>query len=135
MVRQYGVQIIFVDYVQIIESPQAENRKDAVERASKALKAAARQLDVPIVAAAQLGRQVDARGREKRPVLADFQYSSKIEQDADAAILIHQVGEQEGHTQAVEAIVAKNRDGQTGTVRLEFTAPYVRFTEESDAED
>jgi replicative DNA helicase len=129
MVRQYGVQIIFVDYVQIIESPQAENRKDAVERASKALKAAARQLNVPIVAAAQLGRQVDARGREKRPVLADFQYSSKIEQDADAAILLHPAGEQEGHTQVVEAIVAKNRDGQTGVVRLQFTTPYVRFTE------
>lgn len=129
MVRQFGVRIIFVDYLQLIRVPTADNMTEQVQTVSTELKAVSRMLDIPIVALAQLGRQVDRNGKEKRPGLADFQHSSRIEQDADAAILLHPTGERD-YTQNVEAIVAKNRDGQTGTVNLVFAKPYVRFTEE-----
>jgi replicative DNA helicase len=133
MVRQYGVQLIFIDYLQLIRVPGAENMIEQVQTASTTLKSVSRMLEVPIVALAQLGRQVDSKGQEKRPGIGDLQHSSRIEQDADSVILLHPTGEAGSYTRTVEAIVAKNRDGALGTVRLVFAAPFVRFTQEDNS--
>jgi replicative DNA helicase len=120
MVRRYGCEVIFIDYIQLIRG--TGERREQVERASMAMKELARQLDVPVIAAAQLRRDVDNR----RPGLGDFQHSSQMEQDADAAILIYE------DEDATWLHVAKNRDGRRGSVRMQFRGEYVRF-EATDA--
>ena len=125
MVGQYNVKVLFVDYLQLITVPG----KDKVERvgtASLELKGLARELDVPIVCAAQLGRECDTR----RPQLGDFQWSSQAEQDADCSILIHWLPPEEGEIPKVLLYVAKNRDGELGVVKTRYQGSYVTFREE-----
>lgn len=123
MVRRYGCDVLFVDYLQLIRS--AGDRREQVERASMAMKELSRQLNVPLIAAAQLRRDADQR----TPGLGDFQHSSQIEQDADTAILIHEDAE----SGAVWCNIAKNRDGEKGGVKMRFIGEHVRF-EESDTD-
>jgi replicative DNA helicase len=121
------IDILFVDYVQIIRVTGAADRREAVEEASRSLKDISRQLDIPVVAAAQLRRDVD--GRE--PHLGDFQHSSALEQDADSAILLHWL-DNFSEEVAVDAIIAKNRDGQKAKVQLTFIGPVVKFEQRKD---
>jgi replicative DNA helicase len=120
MVRRYGCEVLFIDYLQLIRS--AGDRREQVERSSMAMKELARQLEVPVIVAAQLRRDADGR----RPGLGDFQHSSQMEQDADAAMLIYEDAEQD----CVWLHVAKNRDGEKGSVKLRFKGSYVRFEED-----
>jgi replicative DNA helicase len=122
MVEFHGCDILFIDYLQKIRVQSKEERRDRVAQASTALKDLSRQLDIPVVAAAQLRRDVDGR----QPHLGDFSDSSEIEKDADVAILLHRDDEEED---MVWAIVAKNRDGQKGRVKLRFNRAFVRFDE------
>ena len=132
MVNVFGVRCVFVDYLQLIRVPGQDDRRGEVARASTELKDLARELAVPIVAAAQLNRDAD----EKRPHMGSFQWSSQIEQDADAAILIwRRPAETEKSIKMGEAmyehvlLVEKNRDGNTGMVPVTFVAQYVSFEE------
>jgi len=120
MVRRYGCKVIFIDYVQLIRS--GGDRTEQAQRASMAMKELARQLNVPVVAAAQLRRDVDNR----RPGLGDFQHSSQMEQDADTAMLLHDDAD-EGCTWLY---IDKNRDGEKGAVKLRFRGQYVRFEQD-----
>lgn len=120
MVRRYGCEVLFIDYVQLIRS--AGDRTEQAQRGSMAMKELARQLNVPVIAAAQLRRDVDNR----RPGLGDFQHSSQMEQDADTAMLLHDDAD-EGCTWLY---VEKNRDGEKGSVRLKFRGSYVRFEQD-----
>jgi len=122
MVRQHGVQCLFVDYVQLIRVQGAQSRREQVEAASLELKALARSLDVPVIAAAQLRRDVDQR----IPGMGDFQHSSQLEQDADGVILLHDE-EHDGEYSQTHAQIAKNRDGKKGRVSLWFDGAHVRF--------
>lgn len=128
MKRRYGIKVLFVDYVQIITSSlKNQPKRDQVSEVSLALKALSRQLDIPVVVAAQLSRD----SQDRRPTNADFADSSQIEKDADTAILLQQERDEADNLVRVWARVEKNRDGRTGAVKLQFKGEYVRFTEEA----
>jgi replicative DNA helicase len=128
--RQRDVRAIFVDYLQLMHTPGSENRQQEIATISRGLKALGRELNVPIIAAAQLNRQ--SEGREgHRPRMSDLRESGAIEQDADVVILIHR--EEYYKPQNVEAqgiaeiIVAKQRNGPTETVKVHFNRRLTRF--------
>ncbi len=130
--QERGVQIIFVDYLQLLGVPyRRSSRQEEVAEISKSLKALAKELNIPVVALAQLSRQVEQRA-DKRPQLADLRESGQIEQDADLIIFIHRpeyykkvpMPEEEG---VAEIIVAKQRQGPTGIVKLAFNKDTTAF--------
>jgi replicative DNA helicase len=119
------VKIIFVDYLQLLRTPyRSATRQEEVAEISRNLKALAKELNIPVAALAQLSRQVEQRS-DKRPQLADLRESGQIEQDADLIIFIHRPEyykknpppEEKG---LAEIIVAKQRQGPTGIVKLAF---------------
>uniref|UniRef100_A0A7C5SZ70 Replicative DNA helicase n=1 Tax=Thermocrinis ruber TaxID=75906 RepID=A0A7C5SZ70_9AQUI len=130
--QEKGVEIIFVDYLQLLGVPyRRSSRQEEVAEISKSLKALAKELSIPVVALAQLSRQVEQRS-DKRPQLADLRESGQIEQDADLIIFIHRPEyykknpppEEEG---LAEIIVAKQRQGPTGIVKLAFNKDTTAF--------
>jgi len=130
--QEEGVKIIFVDYLQLLGVPyRRSSRQEEVAEISKSLKALAKELEVPVVALAQLSRQVEQRS-DKRPQLADLRESGQIEQDADLILFIHRPEvykknpppEEEG---LAEIIVAKQRQGPTGIVKLAFDKDTTAF--------
>lgn len=133
-VVKHGVKCIVVDYLQLMTSSSRrakENRAHEVAEISMALKATAKELNIPIIAAAQLGRNAEERAR---PKLADLRESGQIEQDADIVVMLHRPNKgkmNEDGTSAdngeVELIVAKQRNGPVGTVDLKFESEYTRF--------
>jgi replicative DNA helicase len=136
MVKDYGVKIIFIDYISLItsEDPRAP-RHEQVAEISRALKAVARELDIPVVALSQLGREIEKSEKRSRPVLADIRESGSIEQDADVVIFIHRNKEkqEEGKTEdksaglETELILAKQRNGPIGTVKVLFFKTITKF--------
>jgi replicative DNA helicase len=120
MVRTGKARVLFLDYIQLV--PQTNYQlpyRLHMNEVSMAFKQLARELEVPVVVAAQLGR--DAEG--KVPTLADFKETGQIEQDADGAVLIHEDAD------ATWLIVAKNKDGPRGHVKVEFHKPFMRFVD------
>lgn len=121
MVRRHGIQILFIDYLQILKaSTSMQNRpmREQVIYASKQLKQLARSLDIPVVCAAQLNRSSD----DGRPRLAQFSESAQIEQDADVAILIWNKTPTESYL-----LVEKNRNGRSGDIPVTFNRSCLRF--------
>jgi replicative DNA helicase len=124
MKNVFGARIIFIDYLQLIrnENPKLD-KTAAVMESSQAMKEIARELELPVVCLAQLGRDAD----EKRPTLANFQWASQIEQDADVAIMIwHKVENDEIKT---KLLVEKNRDGKKKDLDFRLEGDYYRFME------
>jgi replicative DNA helicase len=128
----YGdLGMVIIDYVQLMRSDaaKAENRQLEVARISRGCKVLAGELGVPIVALSSLSRNVELRA-DKRPVLADLRESGALEADADVVVLLYRdelydVESRERGT--AEVIVAKQRNGPTGTVRLAFLGPTAKF--------
>lgn len=127
MVYENKVEIVFVDYLQLIQyGSERMTKAERVGEVSKAMKELARELDIPIVCLAQLKRDTD----DRRPELGDFQHSSQIEQDADVAMLLHWEGQSvNGEIKAVNLLIEKGRDVGTGGVLLHFDGARVRFWE------
>ena len=135
------IDLIVVDYLQLMSAtlPSAggkryENRVQEVAAISRGLKALAKELEVPVVALSQLSRASEKRGDDKRPLLSDLRESGSIEQDADVVAFIHREAyynrdeEQSAADKAKsEIIIAKQRNGPTGTVYLNFLSSYTRF--------
>lgn len=122
--RRQGVRLAVIDYVQLIESEDKRaTRQEQVAGISRRLKHMARECKVPVLALAQLNRQVEYRSGE-RPKLADLRDTGALEQDADTVFLLHRPEEAEG---TVEVIVAKQRNGPTGEVTLTFVKKFFRF--------
>ena len=118
--------LIVVDYIQLVTTGQrAEKRYLDLGVISRGLKALAKELDVPIIAAAQLSRAVELRSNGK-PTLADLRESGNLEQDADTVLLVDRQ-DQDGDFQPAELIVAKNRHGPIGTVSLFWQRERARF--------
>jgi replicative DNA helicase len=123
--QEKGVGIIFVDYLQLLKPPYRHaTRQEEVAEISRNLKALAKELEVPVVALAQLSRQVEQRA-DKRPQLSDLRESGQIEQDADLIIFIHRPEVYKKHPPPeekglAEIIVAKQRQGPTGLIKLAF---------------
>jgi replicative DNA helicase len=130
--QEKGVGIIFVDYLQLLKTPyRFATRQEEVAEISRNLKALAKELEVPVVAIAQLSRQVEQRS-DKRPQLADLRESGQIEQDADLIIFIHRPEVYKKHPPPeeeglAEIIVAKQRQGPTGLIKLAFNKDTTAF--------
>jgi replicative DNA helicase len=124
------LQILFVDYLQLIDPESGNNRANRQEQVgaiSRRLKFLARELQIPVVAMAQLNRGAEDRGAG-RPKLSDLRESGAIEQDADTVILLHRTEENSNHdTAEIMAIVAKQRNGPTGEVNLRYTKRFMKF--------
>jgi len=127
---EHGLDLILVDYLQLMTGGvSSENRVQEVSYVSRSLKGIARELDVPVVAASQLSRAVEQR-QEKRPILADLRESGSLEQDADVVMFIYRDEMYNPDTEAkniAEIIVAKHRNGPTGTVELFFRDRLAQF--------
>jgi replicative DNA helicase len=122
--------LVIVDYLQLMQGRgRAENRQQEISEMTRALKALAKELDVPVIALSQLSRAVEQR-HPPRPQLSDLRESGAIEQDADVVALIYRpdVYEPESEEKGIaEIAIAKQRNGPTGTVKLAFRGEYTRF--------
>lgn len=130
LVTKYGVRLIVVDYIQLMQTPGArENRTNEVSEISRQLKAMAKELGVPVVALSQLNRGVEQRDN-KRPRLADLRESGGIEQDADIVLFIYRdevYYEDSAAKGTAEIILGKQRNGPIGTARLAWLGRYCKF--------
>lgn len=123
-----GLDIVFIDYLQLIrtEEKRYENRNIDVSNISRVLKLMAKELDITVVALSQLSRAPETRS-DHRPMLSDLRDSGSIEQDADIVMLLYRDGYYDTETSEpdiIECIVAKNRNGEVGTVKLKWMPEY-----------
>ncbi|MBW1605001.1 replicative DNA helicase [Lactobacillus sp. Sy-1] len=142
--------LIVVDYLQLIEGGNRENRQQEVSAISRQMKKLANELEVPVIALSQLSRGVEQR-QDKRPVLSDIRESGSIEQDADIVAFLYRDdyyerdgddadsngGQEDGNNDIgeVEVIIEKNRSGARGTVKLLFVKSHNKFSSISYMED
>jgi replicative DNA helicase len=149
--RQRGLDVIVVDYIQLLQGSGKrgnDNRVQEVTEITTSLKALAKELNVPVIALSQLSRQVESRD-DKHPQLSDLRESGSIEQDADVVLFVYREEyylqnkepkpgtaehekwqlEMELALGKAEVIIAKQRHGPTGTVKLQFEGQYTRFSD------
>ena len=130
LAQQVDLKLVVIDYIQLMSSgKKVESRQQEVSEFSRALKLLAKELGVPVVALSQLNRQAE-QSKDKRPELSHLRESGSLEQDADVVVLLHREGIYErDHPRAGEAdlILAKQRNGPTGTVTVAFHGQYSRF--------
>jgi len=134
---EHNVQMIVVDYLQLMKGEIGGNREQEIASISRALKGVAKELNVPVIALSQLSRGVETRGGDKRPQLSDLRESGSIEQDADIVMFLYRpeyykitVDEEGLPTQGMaEVIIAKNRNGSLDNVKLKFIGKYTKFTD------
>ena len=133
---EYDIGLIIVDYLQLMTtSENFGSREQEIASISRSLKALAKELDIPLVACAQLSRAVESR-TDKRPQLADLRESGSLEQDADVVMFlfrpeVYGIADEEGNSQegVAEIILGKQRNGPIGSIFLTFQAEYLRFEE------
>jgi replicative DNA helicase len=134
--QQGALDLIVIDYLQLMTGSNSnakgfENRTQEVSAISRGLKALAKEMKVPVVALSQLSRASEQRGGDKKPLLSDLRESGSIEQDADVVCFIHREEyydrENEDLKGKAEIIIAKQRNGPTGSIQLAYLADYTRF--------
>ena len=130
LMMERGLDLVIVDYLQLMSADgHVENRQNEVSEISRNLKSIAKELNVPLVALAQLSR-AGAQRSDKRPILSDLRDSGAIEQDADVIMFLHREEYYDPNTEdknIAEVIVAKQRNGPLGTVKLAWLGQYTRF--------
>lgn len=140
MKRLHGIEMIFVDYLQLITIP-GERRFDEISKISRGLKILAKELQIPVLALSQLSRAVESRpGNSKRPQLSDLRESGSIEQDTDIVMFLYRpeyygiTEDEEGRSTVglAENIIAKNRNGATDIILLQFHGPTTNFTNDHE---
>lgn len=130
--QRYGIGLIIIDYLQLMSgNGRTDSRQQEVSEISRGLKVLAKELDVPIIALSQLSRAVEARP-DHRPMLSDLRESGSIEQDADVVMFIYREDKYkddlpEEDKNKAEIIVAKQRNGATGTIRLGWQGEFTKF--------
>jgi replicative DNA helicase len=140
--QQHGIQMIVVDYLQLMTAggDNRGNREQEISSISRSLKSIAKELNIPVIALSQLSRAVETRGGDKKPQLSDLRESGAIEQDADMVLFIHrpeyyglEADEAGNSTQGkAEIIIAKHRNGKVGSVALKFIDRLAKFTDLDD---
>jgi replicative DNA helicase len=133
--HEYGLDLIIVDYMQLMNAGGTfeNNRVQEISLISRSLKEMARELNVPLISAAQLSRAVEQR-QDKRPVLSDLRESGSIEQDSDIVMFLYRdeiYNEATEFPNQADVIVAKHRNGPTGTVSLYFEKSLTKFMDAS----
>ncbi len=127
---QYDIQLLILDYLQLLQGKQrSENRQQEISDITRSLKALAREIKVPVIAVSQLSRGVESR-EGHRPQLSDLRESGAIEQDADLVVFLlreEYYNPTEENKGLAEAIIAKQRNGPVGTVKLAFINEFTRF--------
>jgi replicative DNA helicase len=136
MKQQFDIQLIVIDYLQLLTSggKSIESRQQEVSEFSRSIKLLAKELEIPIVAVAQLNRDSEKRN-DKRPQVADLRESGSLEQDADVVLLIHREDMFNENTEKqgmADIIIGKQRSGPTGIVELAFQGHFSRFAEVAD---
>ena len=133
--RLDNLGLVVIDYLQLMQGAgygkNSDNRVTVVGDISRALKIMAKELNVPVVCLSQLSRAVEGR-TDKRPILSDLRESGAIEQDADSVMVLYRVDYYHENSEdkgLAECIVAKNRHGETGTVKLQWFGQYQTFTD------
>ena len=136
MIKDYSIEILYIDYLQLItveDSMRKSPRHEQIAYVSRSLKGLARQLNIPIVALAQLNRDIETRGEDSRPRLSDLKDSGSIEQDADLVIFIHKTKTGDAYqnynedAEPRELIIGKNRMGPTALISMVFKKNLTRF--------
>lgn len=139
LMAREDVDIIIIDYLQLITSAdrkRSDNRQTEIAEISRSLKNLAREMNVPVIAISQLSRSVETRGGDHRPKLSDLRDSGAIEQDADVVMFIYRdeyyFPDNEEAKGKAELIIAKQRNGPTGTVQLTFNSANAKFDNHYD---
>jgi replicative DNA helicase len=133
---EHGLSLVIVDYLQLMRGRASfERREQEISDISRSLKALAKELSVPVIAVSQLNRSVEQR-RPPTPILADLRESGAIEQDADVILFLYrdEIYNKEANKGQAEVIIAKQRNGPTGTVNLSFISNCTRFLNRADRE-
>jgi replicative DNA helicase len=134
MKMEHKIDLVMVDYLQLMHAPKAESREREISVISHTLKAVAKELNIPVIALSQLNRTLEARA-DKRPMLSDLRESGSIEQDADVVMFIHRpeyykiTAFEDGRSteNIAEIIVGKQRNGPTGDIRLFYQKELAAF--------
>lgn len=127
--QEKNIELIIIDYLQLIQSTKRENRNQEISEISRSLKLLAKELDIPIIALSQLSRSVELR-QNKKPLLSDLRESGSLEQDADIVMFLYREDYYEPETEnknITDVIIAKHRNGPIDTVQVFFHKGYVRF--------
>jgi len=130
-IKRDGINLILVDYIQIIRSTQKVSREQQVAEFARGLKAMAKELNVPVIGLAQLNRGVEER-TDKRPMLSDLRESGSIEQEADIVMFLYrdEVYNPDSPDKGfAEIIIGKHRNGSLANIKVKFDGQYTRFTD------
>ncbi|MFQ5550527.1 MAG: replicative DNA helicase, partial [Gemmatimonadales bacterium] len=137
MKAEHDIGLIVIDYLQLLRDGESRDRSrnEEISNISRSLKALARELEVPVIALSQLSRAPEQRGGDKRPLLSDLRDSGAIEQDADLVLFIYRAemyrdrggDDAQDDLGIAELILAKHRNGPTGTIKAVFRKEFTRF--------
>ena len=129
MIKEFDLKLVIIDYIQLMSSgKKIESRQQEVSEFSRSLKLLAKELKVPVIALSQLNRKSE-EGKDKRPEISQLRESGSLEQDADVVILIHRdlSSSETARSGEAELILAKQRNGPTGSTNVLFQGMYSRF--------
>ncbi|MCK8060882.1 MULTISPECIES: replicative DNA helicase [unclassified Fusibacter] len=134
---EHGLDVIMIDYLQLMSGTKAESRQQEISTISRSLKSIAREMDCPVLALSQLSRAPEQRA-DHRPMLSDLRESGAIEQDADLAMFLYRdeyyFPDKEDNKNKAELIIGKQRNGETGTVELHWMGQFQLFRDLSTLE-